>query len=82
MNSGSFAMWAGIYSLSECTLIGLRNTDDAFNKIASGAITGGALAMRAGPRIAMKNALIGGIFLGAIVLFEVIMVKYQKRQEL
>jgi len=68
-NVGSFAMWAGIYSISECTLIGLRNTDDAFNKIASGAITGGALAMRAGPRIAMKNALIGGIFLGAIVLF-------------
>lgn len=79
---GSFAMWAGIYSISQCTLIGLRNTDDAFNKIASGAITGGALAMRAGPRIAMKNAMIGGIFLGAIVLFQIIMVKYQKRQEL
>lgn len=79
---GSFAMWAGIYSISECTLIGLRNTDDAINKIVSGAITGGVLAMRAGPRIAMKNAMIGGIFLGAIVLFEVVMVKYQKRQEL
>lgn len=38
--------------------------------------------MRAGPRIAAKNALIGGIFLGAIVLFEVIMVKYQKRQQI
>ena len=47
----------------------LRNTDDAFNKIASGAITGGVLAFRAGPRVAAKNALIGGIFLGAIVLF-------------
>lgn len=80
--AGSFAMWAGLYSLTECTLIGIRNTDDAFNKIASGAVTGGALAIRAGPRIAMKNALIGGIFLGAIVLFEVIMIKYQKRQEL
>lgn len=75
-------MWAGIYSLSECTLMYFRNTDDAFNKIASGAITGGVLAMRAGPRIAMKNALIGGIFLGAIVLFEIIMTKYQKRQQL
>ncbi len=67
--AGSFAMWAGIYSLTECSLIWLRNTDDAYNKIISGAVTGGVLAMRAGPRIAMKNALIGGIFLGAIVLF-------------
>lgn len=56
--------------------------DDPFNKIASGAITGGMLALRAGPRIASKNALIGGIFLGAIVLFEIIMVKYQKKKEL
>ncbi len=77
--AGSFAMWAGIYSLTECSLIWLRNTDDAYNKIISGAVTGGVLAMRAGPRIAMKNALIGGIFLGAIVLFEIIMVKYQKK---
>ena len=67
--AGSFAMWAGIYSISECSLISLRNTDDAFNKIASGAMTGGILAFRAGPRIAFKNGLIGGIFLGAIVAF-------------
>ena len=78
--AGSFAMWAGIYSLSECSLIGLTNYDGAINKILSGAITGGVLALRAGPRIAAKNAMIGGIFLGAIVLFEIIMVKYQKRQ--
>lgn len=75
-------MWAGIYSIAECSLIYLRNKDDEINKIASGAITGGVLAMRAGPRIAWKNALIGGIFLGAIVLFEKIMTKYQKRQEI
>ena len=75
-------MWAGLYSLSECALIGLRQKDDDINKIASGAITGGALAWRAGPRIAMKNGLIGGIFLGAIVLFEKIAIKYQKRMEL
>ena len=80
--AGSFAIWAGLYSISECTLIYLRNTDDAFNKIMSGALTGGILALRAGPRIAAKNGLIGGIFLGAIVLFEVIMVKYQKKQQL
>jgi import inner membrane translocase subunit TIM17 len=75
-------MWAGIYSMSECTLTTLRNTDDAYNKILSGAITGGVLALRAGPRIAMKNGLIGGIILGSIVLFELIMVKQQKRMEL
>lgn len=62
-------MWGGIYSMSECTLLYIRNKDDNLNKIASGAITGGALAMRAGPRIAMKNALIGAIFLSAICVF-------------
>jgi import inner membrane translocase subunit TIM17 len=61
-------MWAGIYSISECLLIRLRNVEDSFSKIASGAITGGVLAMRAGPRIAFKNALIGGVFLCAIVI--------------
>jgi uncharacterized membrane-anchored protein YhcB (DUF1043 family) len=30
----------------------------------------------------MKNGLIGGIILGSIVLFEMIMVKHQKRVEL
>ena len=60
----------------------LRNVDDAINKIISGAITGGVLAFRAGPRIAFKNSLIGGIFLGAIVLFEFLMVKKQKREML
>lgn len=63
-------------------MISLRNVDDAPNKIIAGAITGGILAFRAGPRIALKNALIGGVFLGAIVLFEVIMTKYQKKQML
>jgi import inner membrane translocase subunit TIM17 len=61
-------MWAGVFSITECTLIKLRQTDDSLNQIASGAITGWVLAMRAGPRIAFKNALIGGIFLGAIVI--------------
>lgn len=75
-------MWAGIYSLSECALIGLRQKDDSINKIASGAITGGLLALRSGPRIAVKNGLIGGIFLGAIVLFEQLTIKHQKRMEL
>lgn len=62
-------MWAGIFSLTECTLIGITQKDSDINKIAAGAVTGGALAWRLGPRIAMKNAFIGGVFLGAIVLF-------------
>lgn len=78
--AGSFAMWAGIFSITDCSLIALRNRDDGFNKIAAGAITGGTLAFRAGPRIAWKNALFGGIFLAAIVFFDMFMQKHQKRQ--
>ena len=47
------------------------------NQIAAGAVTGGLLAFRAGARVAFKNAVIGGMILGSIVLVERLMMKYQ-----
>jgi import inner membrane translocase subunit TIM17 len=75
-------MWAGIYSITECMLIKLRNVEDGPNKIMAGAVTGGVLAIRAGPRVAMKNAIIGGIFLAAIVVGEIMMIRRQKKMDL
>jgi mitochondrial import inner membrane translocase subunit TIM17 len=43
---GSFALWGGLFSSCECTLIHLRNKEDFINPVASGFLTGGLLAAR------------------------------------
>ena len=43
---GSFALWGGLFSSCECTLIHLRNKEDYINPIVSGFVTGGLLAAR------------------------------------
>jgi import inner membrane translocase subunit TIM17 len=64
--SGSFGLWAGLFSISNCVLISLRNKEDVINQIVAGGVTGGLLAFRAGRRIAFKNAVFGALFLAAI----------------
>ena len=46
---GNFAVWGGPYSTFDCALISIRNKEDPWNSIASGAITGAVLAVRSGP---------------------------------
>lgn len=79
---GSFALWAGLFSITDCTLIAIRNTEDAFNQITAGAVTGGLLAFRAGGRVAMKNALFGGMILASIRIVETVVMKMNRKQEL
>ena len=45
---GNFAVWGGLFSICDCSLTHLRGTEDAWNAILSGGITGGLLAARAG----------------------------------
>ena len=68
--------------MTDCTLIGIRQKQDAFNQITAGAVTGGLLAFRAGARVAFKNAVFGGMILGAIVVVQKIMMKMHKKQQL
>lgn len=63
---GNFAVWGGMFSFFDCTMQGIRHREDPLNSIASGAITGGVLAMRSGPSAAAKSALIGGVLLALI----------------
>ena len=44
--SGNFAVWGGLYSSFDCALIAVRNKEDPWNSIGSGAITGAVLAAR------------------------------------
>jgi len=66
LNAGSFAVWGMLFSGFECLISHGRKKEDLWNGIASGAMTGGVLAARAGLKAAGKNALMGGVLLAAI----------------
>jgi len=63
---GSFAMWGGLFSSFDCWMMRQRAKDDALNAITAGAITGGVLAIRAGWKVAARNAVAGGLILAVI----------------
>ena len=74
---GSFALWAGLFSAADCAIIAARGEEGPLNQIVAGAATGGLLAFRSGARVAIKNAIFGGMILGSIVIVERLMMKYQ-----
>ena len=39
-------MWGGLFSSIDCGLVAIRKKEDPWNSIASGALTGGILAIR------------------------------------
>ncbi len=39
-------MWGGLFSMTDCLLIHLRNKEDFINPIVAGFVTGGLLAIR------------------------------------
>lgn len=71
---GSFAVWNGLFSLCECTLIHSKNKEDFLNPVISGFLTGRLLAARgkirlhilAGTSVAFRNAVFGGLILGCL----------------
>mmetsp|Transcript_449 Transcript_449/g.1574 ORF Transcript_449/g.1574 Transcript_449/m.1574 type:complete len:253 (-) Transcript_449:930-1688(-) len=62
----SFAIWGGLFSLSDCTLGYIRKKEDPWNSIGAGAITGGVLQLRQGPGAAARSAMVGGVLLAII----------------
>jgi len=63
---GSFAVWGGLFSSFDCMLAYCRGTEDPWNAIASGAITGSVLSIRRGVKQAMVAGAIGGLLLAMI----------------
>jgi len=63
---GNFAVWGGLFSAFDCTFTAIRRKEDPYNSIMSGFFTGGVLAIRAGPKVAGKQAAIGGVLLAMI----------------
>lgn len=63
---GQFAVWGGLFACCDCTLTAIRQKEDPWNSIVSGAATGGILAVRAGPRAMASAAAVGGVLLALI----------------
>lgn len=63
---GSFAVWGGLFSAFDCTMVFVRQKEDPWNSIIAGAATGGFLAMRQGAAASGRSALMGGCLLALI----------------
>ncbi|KAL6585885.1 hypothetical protein OROMI_002529 [Orobanche minor] len=63
---GSFAVWGGLFSIFDCSMVYLRQKEDPWNSIIAGAATGGFLQMRQGMGAASRSALFGGVILALI----------------
>ncbi|KAL7467202.1 hypothetical protein ACHAXS_007462 [Conticribra weissflogii] len=63
---GQFAVWGGLFACCDCTLSAIRQKEDPWNSIMSGAATGGILAARAGPKAMASAAVVGGVILALI----------------
>lgn len=63
---GSFAVWGGLFSTFDCTMVYLRQKEDPWNSIMAGAATGGFLQMRQGLGAASRSAMFGGVLLALI----------------
>lgn len=66
MLGGQFAVWGGLFSTFDCGLVAVRQREDPWNAIISGAATGGVLAARGGPARAGMSAVVGGVLLALI----------------
>ncbi|KAL3625431.1 hypothetical protein CASFOL_030885 [Castilleja foliolosa] len=63
---GSFAVWGGLFSTFDCSMVYLRQKEDPWNSIIAGAATGGFLQMRQGLGASSRSALFGGVLLALI----------------
>lgn len=63
---GQFAVWGLLFACCDCSLTAIRQKEDPWNSIISGAATGGILAARAGPKVMGQSALVGGVLLALI----------------
>ncbi|KAF3442969.1 hypothetical protein FNV43_RR16887 [Rhamnella rubrinervis] len=63
---GSFAVWGGLFSAFDCSMVYVRQKEDPWNSIIAGAATGGFLQMRQGFAASARSAAFGGILLALI----------------
>jgi len=77
---GSFAVWGGLFSTIDCTMIYLRKKEDPWNSITSGALTGAILSVRNGAGAMVGSAIIGGVLLALIEGMGIVFMRYTSNQ--
>ncbi|XP_035229659.1 mitochondrial import inner membrane translocase subunit Tim17-B-like isoform X1 [Stegodyphus dumicola] len=77
---GNFAVWGGLFSTIDCSLVHIRKKEDPWNSIASGALTGAVLAVRNGTGAMIGSAVIGGVLLALIEGMGILFTRYSAEQ--
>jgi len=63
---GQFAAWGLCFASFDCSFAYLRQKEDAWNSIMSGAGAGAVMVARNGPKAMLGSAVVGGVLLGLI----------------
>jgi len=79
---GTYALWAGMFSLIDLSIYKIRGKSDWKNAVAGGAGTGFLLSWRSGLRVALKNGVSGGFLLAIICGVELGSEKWMLRKDL
>ena len=77
---GSFAVWGGLFSTIDCSLVRLRGKEDSWNSITREALTGAMLAARSGPLAMVGSAMMGDILLALIEGVGILLTRYTAQQ--
>ncbi|XP_039739509.1 mitochondrial import inner membrane translocase subunit Tim17-A [Pteropus medius] len=77
---GSFAVWGGLFSMIDCSMVQARGKEDPWNSITSGALTGAILAARNGPVAMVGSAAMGGILLALIEGAGILLTRFASAQ--
>ncbi|KAL2321335.1 hypothetical protein Fmac_030304 [Flemingia macrophylla] len=78
---GSFAVWGGLFSAFDCTMVYARQKEDPWNSIVAGAATGGLLSMRQGFAASARSAAFGGVLLALIEGAGIMLNKFLSAQQ-
>ncbi|XP_061366304.1 mitochondrial import inner membrane translocase subunit TIM17-2-like [Gastrolobium bilobum] len=78
---GSFAVWGGLFSTFDCSMVYLRQKEDPWNSIFAGAATGGFLSMRQGLSASARSAAFGGVLLALIEGAGIMLNKFLSAQQ-
>ena len=78
MYGGNFAVWGGLLSSIDCSLICLRGKEDPWNSVLAGSTASGMLALRTGMVV---DAIVGAVILGLFESISIAMTRYQATQQ-
>ncbi|XP_064633385.1 mitochondrial import inner membrane translocase subunit Tim17-A-like isoform X2 [Lineus longissimus] len=80
ITGGNFAVWGGLFSAIDCSLVYIRKKEDPWNSITSGALTGAILSVRNGAGAMVGSAIIGGVLLALIEGIGIMFTRFSAEQ--